>query len=583
MRSFRRSLNYVRPYWLLALGALVSLLLVTAANLYSPQLVKQLIDNGISVKSWNGILFATLGLLGVAVIRGLFNFLQGYWSQEVSQNVAYDLRNKVYSKLATLSFSYHDQHQTGQLMSRVTSDVEAVRLFFAQGLLQFISAIFTLLGSAIILFVTDWRLALAALSTVPIMGIIFGLLFARLFPRFRRVQQKLANLNTILQENIAGARVVKAFAAEPYERERYQAGNEALYQEFLGVIRLFAFGFPFVFLFANLGTLIVIWYGGNLVISERLSLGTLIAFNTYLAFLLMPIFQLGFISQLMSSASASSLRLYEIIDAESEVKDQEHAKPLRTIQGRVEFDEVSFRYIGGEQDVLSQISFVAEPGQQVAILGATGSGKSTIINLIPRFYDVTAGNVHIDNQDIREVTLESLRAQIGIVLQDTALISGTIRENIAFGSPNATDEQIQRAAKAAQAHEFIIAQPQNYHTLVGERGVGLSGGQKQRIAIARALLIDPQILIFDDSTSAVDAETEYKIQQALTHLQAGRTSFVIAQKISTVRNADIILVLDQGKIVAQGTHERLMENSAIYAEILASQLIDDLKPEKSLT
>ena len=576
MRSFNRSLHYIRAYLPIALGALISLLLVTAVNLYSPQLVRLLIDDGIAVGSWNGIMMASVGLLLIALARGLFNFLQGYWSEKVSQNVAYDLRNDVYSKLANLSFSYHDQHQTGQLMTRVTSDVEAVRLFFAQGLLQLISAILTLISSAVVLFLTDWRLALASLSTIPVIGLILGLLFFRLFPRFRRLQEKLGQLNTILQENIAGVGVVKAFAAEPYELGRYREGNEAVYQESIGVVRLFSFVFPFVFFFANMGTVIVIWYGGNRVISNELSLGTLVAFNTYLAFLLMPLFQLGFISQLLSRASASSERLVEIIDSENEVKNRPNAKPLGAIEGHVFFDDVRFRYVGGEEDVLQGISFEVEPGQQVAILGMTGSGKSTIINLIPRFYDVTGGNVQIDGQDVRDITLESLRSQIGIVLQETNLISGTIRNNIAFGCPQATDEEIFRVARAAQAHDFIMEQPQGYQTVVGERGVGLSGGQKQRIAIARALLVDPRILIFDDSTSAVDSETEFKIQQALKNLLAGRTSFVIAQRISTVRNADLILVLDQGEIVAHGTHSELMEESPIYAEILGSQLVDDV-------
>ncbi|MBA3534192.1 MAG: ABC transporter ATP-binding protein, partial [Ardenticatenales bacterium] len=450
MNAFRRSLRYSRPYAAISLGAFLSLLLVTVTNLYAPQLVRLLIDNGILVENWNGIVTATTGLIVVAVARGLFTFLQGYWSEKASQGVAYDLRNDVYSKLATLSFSYHDQHQTGQLMTRVTSDVEGVRLFFAQGLLQFVSAILTLISSAIILFATDWRLALAALSTVPLMGGIFGFLFTHLFPRFRIVQKKLGNLNTILQESIAGVRVVKAFAAEPHELARYRAGNEGLYQEFLGVVRLFSLGFPLVFFFANLGTLIVIWYGGNRVISGNLSLGTLIAFNTYLALLLMPIFQLGFISQLLARASASSERLFEIIDAESEVQERPGATRLGTMTGRVTFDEVHFRYVGAEEEVLRGISFEAEPGQTVAVLGATGSGKSTIINLIPRFYDVTGGAVRIDGSDVRDITLGSLRSQIGIVLQDATLVSGTLRDNIAFGCPDATDEEVERAARTAQ-------------------------------------------------------------------------------------------------------------------------------------
>lgn len=577
MKTFFRSLRYIRPYLLLAIGALLSLLFVTAANLYSPQLIRQLIDGGISGRNWNVIIFTTSALLGVAVVRGLFTFTQGYWSEQLSQNFAYDFRNDIYGKLQNLSFSYHDSHQTGQLMTRVTSDVEAVRLFYAQGLLSFVSALVTFFGSAVILFSTDWRLALAALSTIPVVGIIFGILFTRLFPMFGRAQAKLGALNTVLQENIAGVRVVKAFAAESHELNRYRKQNDDLYLEFINVVRNFSWGFPFVFFFANLGSLIVIWYGGNLVISEELSLGTLIAFNTYLSFLLFPIFQLGFISQLLGRAGASAVRLYEILDAESDVQDQPNARSLQDIQGRVEFKKVHFRYLGSDTEVLKGVSFTAEPGQTVAILGSTGSGKSTIINLIPRFYNATGGQVLIDGNDVKEVTLESLRSHIGIVLQDVNLIHGTIRDNIKFGAPTATDADVERAARTAQAHEFILAQPNGYDTVVGERGVGLSGGQKQRVAIARALLVNPRILIFDDSTSAVDAETEYLIQQALQTLMAGRTSFVIAQRISTVRDADLILVLDGGQIVAQGKHTDLIEDSPIYAEILASQFADELK------
>ncbi len=576
MRTFFRSLHYLRPYLLLAIGALLSLLLVTTANLFAPQLIRQLIDGGIAGRDWNIVTLTTVSLLGVALVRGLFSFTQSYWSEQLSQNFAYDFRNDIYGKLQNLSFSYHDSHQTGQLMTRVTSDVEAVRLFYAQGLLSFVSALVTFFGSAVILFSTDWRLALAALSTIPAVGIIFAILFTRLFPMFGRAQAKLGALNTVLQENIAGVRVVKAFAAEAHELERYRRQNNELYLEFLNVVRNFSWGFPFVFFFANLGTLIVIWYGGNLAISGELSLGTLIAFNTYLSFLLFPIFQLGFISQLLGRAGASAVRLYEILDAESDVQDKPNATTLPHIQGRVEFKEVRFRYLGAETEVLKGVSFEVEPGQTVAILGSTGSGKSTIINLIPRFYNATGGQVLIDGYDVQEISLESLRSHIGIVLQDVNLVHGTIRENIKFGAPSATDEEVERAARTAQAHDFILAQPDGYDTVVGERGVGLSGGQKQRVAIARALLVNPRILIFDDSTSAVDAETEYLIQQALRTLMKGRTSFVIAQRISTVRDADLILVLDGGQLAAQGKHAALMEDSPIYAEILASQFAEEL-------
>lgn len=326
-----------------------------------------------------------------------------------------------------------------------------------------------------------------------------------------------------------------------------------------------------IFFISNLGTLAVIWFGGHQVIDRTLSLGELVAFNTYLSLLIMPIMMLGMIIAQISRAGVSAERIFEVLDAQSEVHDRPGAQPLTAVRGRVAFEGVSFRYAGGERNVLDHVSFVAEPGQTVAIMGITGSGKSTIINLIPRFYDVTTGRVTIDGSDIRDVTLESLRDQIGIVLQDTTLFSGTIRDNIAYGRPDASDADVEAAARAAQAHEFITGFTEGYATIVGERGVGLSGGQKQRIAIARALLRNPRILILDDSTSAVDAETEFQIQQALQELMHGRTSFVIAQRISTVRDADLILLLDAGTIAAQGTHDELLRTSALYGEIIDSQ------------
>jgi ATP-binding cassette subfamily B protein len=574
-----RSLTYLRPYWPLATGAFVAMLLVTAANLAIPQMIRLLIDDGIIANSWTGIFLATAGLLVIAVARGLFSFLSSYWSEKSSQGIAYDLRNQIYRKLQTLSFSYHDRNQTGQLMTRATSDVEAVRTFFAQGLLQLIAAILTFLGSAVILFATDWRLALAALSTIPIIIVIFAKLFTQLGPRFGQVQQRLGALNTVLQENISGVRVVKAFTAEPYELSLYREKNEALYQENLTILRLFSVGFPTVFLMANLGTLIVIWFGGNLVISGELSLGTLIAFNSYLAFLLMPIFQMGFISQQLSRAAASSKRLFEIIDAMNEIEERPDAQPLGdAIQGRVTFENVHFKYVGTEEEVLSGISFDVIPGQTVAIVGATGSGKSSIINLVPRFYEVTAGAVCLDGIDVRNATLDSLRRRVGVVLQDVNLIRGTIRDNIAFGKPEATDQEIMRVARVAQAHNFIMQLPDAYETVIGEKGTGLSGGQRQRIAIARTLLVDPCVLIFDDSTSAVDAETEHRIQRAMEVLLRDRTAFVIAQRISTLRSANLILVLENGRVAGRGTHEELIETNPLYAEIFYSQLVDDGEP-----
>lgn len=575
MKSLRRALKYLFPYWPTASAAFLSLVLVSATNLAAPQFLRLAIDGGIVRRDWGNILLAAGGLLAVAAFRGVFTFLQGYLSEKSSQGVAYDLRNDIYTKLQNLSFSYHDQAQTGQLMTRVTSDVEMVRQFIGQGFLQLMGALVMLAGSAAVLFAMNWRLALVSLTIIPCVFLVFFRFVRSVQPLFRLVQQRLGALNTVLQENIAGARVVKAFAREEHEIARFGAANELLLKQNIDVMRATSTTFPVIFFFGNVGTFLVMWYGGNEVIGGTLSLGELVAFNSYLGFLMFPIFILGMIAATMTRAAASAQRVFEVLDAVSEVQDRPGATPLPAIQGRVAFEDVSFRYAGAEHDALSQVSFAAEPGQTVAVVGTTGSGKSTIINLIPRFYDVRSGRVTIDGHDVRDVTLESLRSQIGIVLQETVLFSGTIRENIAYGAPEATQEQLERVAKIAQAHGFILEQPQGYDTRIGEGGVGLSGGQMQRIAIARALLLNPKVLILDDSTSSVDAETEYQIQRAMDKLMVGRTSFIVAQRISTVRNAGLILLLDGAQIVASGTHEELLESSDLYGEIVSSQLRDD--------
>ena len=575
MRALRRSLLYLLPYRGTAATAFFSLMGVSAVNLIAPQFLRLAIDGGILRGDWSAILWACAGLLAVAAFRGLFTFLQGYLSEKASQGAAYDMRNAIYAKLQSLSFSYHDRAHTGQLMTRVTSDVEMVRHFVGQGFLNLMGALVMLVGAAAILLAMNWRLALLSLGVVPFVFMVFGYFARRVQPLFRQVQARLGTLNTVLQENLAGARVVKAFAREPYEVERFGRANSDLLAESVRVTRATSFTFPVIFFFGNLGTFIVIWYGGNEVIGGTLSLGELVAFNSYLGFLMFPIFVLGMIAANISRAAASAQRVFEVLDAESEVQEKPDARPLPPIQGRVAFEDVSFRYAGAEHDALSHVSFVAEPGQTVAIVGTTGAGKSTIINLIPRFYDASGGRVTIDGHDVRDVTLESLRSQIGMVLQDTVLFSGTIRDNIAYGAPEASQEEIERAAAIAQAHDFILEQPQGYETRIGEGGVGLSGGQMQRIAIARALLLNPRVLILDDSTSSVDTETEYQIQRAMDGLMAGRTTFVIAQRISTVRSADQILLMDGAQLVARGTHEELLATSSLYCEIVSSQLRDD--------
>jgi ATP-binding cassette subfamily B protein len=520
-----------------------------------------------------GILTGILAVLFFAVIRGVFAFLQAFWAEKNSQTVAYDLRNDLYAKIQRLSFSYHDRNQTGQLMIRATDDVEKVRLFIGQGLLQLVGAIILLVGTVAILFSTNATLAWTAMPILPIAIALFAFFGIAAQPKFRELQIRLSSLNTILQENLAGMKVIQAFTRERQQQRKFRASADDLMGQAISLARLFTFLFPFIFLIANLGQAAILYVGGRQIITGLLSIGEWQEFSLYLMYLLFPIAHLGFITTQYGQAAASADRIFEILDAHSDIVDRPDAITLPAVRGEVRFEDVTFRYFSGGDPVLKDVTFEAQPGQRVALLGATGSGKSTIINLLPRFYDPTDGRITIDGHDLRHVKLDSLRRQIGIVLQETTLFSGTIRENIAFGKSEASDAEIVAAAKAAQAHDFIMDSPDGYQTHVGERGMTLSGGQRQRIAIARALLLDPRILILDDSTSSVDLGTESLIQAALDNLMEGRTSFVIAQRISTVMSADKILVLDKGQVVAQGKHADLMENEPIYAEIYNSQIL----------
>jgi ATP-binding cassette subfamily B multidrug efflux pump len=582
--SLGRAIGYLGKHRLSVAITYGALAVATLAQLAVPQLVQNMIDattrgflpGADRAQGEALVINAALLILAFAVMRGIFSFAQAFMSEKTSQDVAFDMRNAIFSKIQRLSFSYYDQTQTGQLMIRATDDVERLRTFVAQGLVMAAQSFMLLIGALLVLAITNWRLTLVVVPLLPIaMGIfvVFGKVSQ---PLFMTVQTRLSALNTVLQENLAGIKVVKAFAREPYEERRFDAAATQLMAQQLLVNRIFTFLFPIMFLVAQLGQAAILYFGGAQIMAGTLDLGEYQKFSLYVIYIFFPLGQLGMIISLMAQATASARRVFEVLDAKSEITDKPDAQALPQISGRVEFRNVTFRYLGSSDPVLKEVSFVAEPGQMIALLGATGSGKTTIINLLPRFYDAAEGAILIDGHDLRDVTIDSLRSQIGIVLQETNLFSGSIRDNIAFGRSDASDEQVIAAAQAASAHDFILGFPDGYATKVGERGTTLSGGQKQRIAIARALLLDPRLLILDDSTSSVDLQTEYHIQQALDRLMRGRTSFVIAQRISTVINADQILVLDKGQVVARGTHEDLLEDSPIYAEIYHSQLIGDV-------
>ncbi|MFE1746069.1 ABC transporter ATP-binding protein [Coleofasciculus sp. H7-2] len=574
MQPLQRVLGSLSAYRGISLGALLSSLLLTAAYAVTPQLFRWGIDGGIARQNLQIVFYSAGWMVVAAIARGLFNFGQSFWAESASQGVAYDLRNKIFSKIQNLSFSYHDQSQTSQLLTRVTSDIEQIRTFLSTSLMQVIGGVLTLVSIATILLLMNWQLALITLTVVPISGWLLAQFFSKNSQLFGQVQEQLGNLNTVLQENLLGVRVVKAFVRESAEKKRYTTLNDALIETNMKTIRAIRNTFPFIFLLSNLVTVVVIGYGGAEVIENRFSIGELVAFNSYLLLILQPVLLIGFAAPAIAQAAASAERVYEVVDAKIEISDRPDAIPFKTCGGRITFENVSFRYPGASTEALKSISFETKPKELIAILGMTGSGKSTIINLIPRFYDVTAGSVRIDGRDVRDFTLTSLRSHIGIVFQETTLFSGTIRENIAYAKPDATLEQVIEVAKATQMHDFITSLPDGYETIVGERGVGLSGGQKQRIAIARTLLTDYSILILDDSTSAVDARTAAQIQEELDNLmrQKACTTFAIAQRISTVRNADRILLMDKGRLVAQGTHEQLMQNSPLYGAILESQV-----------
>ncbi len=570
-RVLWRCMKQLAPYRGITIAAYAVTLVIEALTLITPQFIRWMIDNGIRGADERLLIFSVLGLLAATSLRGVLTYLQGRWSEVASQSIAYDMRKAIHRKLSELSFAYHDRSETGQILAMAIQDVDRIRFVTGRAFLRLMDAALLLVGTAAVLIWMSPRLAVPALLTMPLLvyrAYRFNVVFR---PLSLRMQQQLGVLTTLVEQNLRGARVVKAFAQEDSEIARFSEQNERSFDLSArsGVMR--AQATPLFDLLSNVAVWLTLAYGGLLVMRGSLSLGALVAFTTYLSQLAQPVRRLGMILPALGLAAAAGERVFEILDEVPDVAEVPDATDLPPVRGHVAFHNVSFAYFG-RHSVLQDVSFEAQPGQVVALLGATGSGKTTVINLIPRFYDATAGTVTIDGHDVRQVTLQSLREQIGIVMQETALFATSVRENIALGRPDAPESEIIAAARAAEAHAFISAMPHGYDTRVGERGTTLSGGQRQRIAIARALLKDPRILILDDATSSVDTETEQLIQAALQRLMQGRTSFVIAQRLSTLRLADLILVLEHGRIVDRGTHEDLLRTSGVYAEIYYQQL-----------
>jgi ATP-binding cassette subfamily B protein len=573
MRELRRLLLFVRPYRALAILALLVLCALVVMDLAIPRLIQHIIDEGIGRHDKSVVIRTALVMLGISALSTVLAIGNNTFSVRVGEGVARDLREALFLRIQHYSFGNLDRQKTGQLLVRLTSDINAVKMLTQISLRIGTRAPLMMVGSLFLMVSTGPRLALMLLPLLLVTSLLIAFFVFRMEPLFRLVQLKLDALNNVLQENIAGARLVKGLVRGEYEGKRFEFANEEMTLQSIAVMELMSSMTPVLTLCINVGVVVVIYFGGQQAIAGDLSLGQIVAFTNYLMSTMTPLIMMTMLSNTWAAGLASLRRMDEILDNVPDVVDAPGAVPLLdTAPASVDFEDVSFTYAPGSEAVLSQIMLHAAPGKTVAILGSTGAGKSTLVNLIPRFYDVTAGALRVGGSDVRALKQDSLVGHIGVVPQEAVLFSGTIRDNIRYGRPSASDEEVERAARAAQAHEFISKLAQGYDSRVEQRGANFSGGQKQRLAIARALLVDPRILILDDSTSAVDVETETKIQAALAEKKHERTTFVVAQRISTVLDADTILVLDKGRIVAEGTHRELMVSSPVYREIFDSQL-----------
>jgi ATP-binding cassette subfamily B multidrug efflux pump len=574
MKHLVRIRTFLKPYFWQILATLLVLLVLTGLNLVVPRIIRSVIDEGLVQGNTAYLVRSALLLLGLGLLSALLNLGNRYWSEWIAARVGYDLRNRMYDHIQYLPFTYHDHAQSGQLISRCIEDVRSIERFAGGAVADLIRFVLLSVGIITIMIADNTRLALIALLPIiplTLMTTSFGMKIGKLF---FAVDNAVGDVSNRLQENVVGVQVVRAFAREPYETERFETANKQVFQTWVYVIDEWSKIMPTTHWLTTVSVILILWFGGQMVMDGTLTIGAIVAFNAYILMLAEPAQQLTGLVNAGGEAAAGAQRVFEVLDTQPAIQSPVNAIKLDALRGDVEFRDVALKYQDERTHSLSGINLRVEPNQLIALIGPTGSGKTSLVNLIPRFYDVTQGSVLIDGVDVREMDLVTLRKQIGIVLQTSLLFSDTIKANIAYGRPEATMEEVVAAAKAAQAHEFIEGFTKGYDTIVGERGVTLSGGQRQRVAIARALLMDPRILILDDSTSSVDTQTEKLIQSALDMLMEGRTTFVIAHRLSTVRRADMILVMDQGQIVERGTHEELLTRGGLYKEIHDLQLVD---------
>lgn len=570
MNLYLRILNYVKPYKNILAAALVCTVLAAAGNLYLPWIIKDMVDKVLSDKDSMMLNLIALSIVVIFMARGIFFYGQNYLMSYVGQHVVIDIRAEVFRKLQRLSMSFYDKNKTGTIMSYVTNDVNALQGAMVENTIELVTEGFILIGSICAMVYLDWKLTVVTFCTFPVVLGFMDYFGKRIRSSGGQIQEATADITSVLQESVSSARVVKSFVREGYEIERFETENEANFKANMRNAKYMATLTPVIELVAALGVTVILWYGGHNVIDGVTTAGSLIAFLVYAVNISNPIKRVTRTIGNIQKALAAAERVFNVLDLEEEVKDLPGAQILPQVQGNISFDHVSFAYNTGEE-VLHDVSFDVKPGQVIGLVGPSGAGKSTIASLLPRFYDATAGVITVDGTDIKTVTLDSLRKQVGIVPQETLLFNGSVYDNIKYGRLDATETEIIDAAKAANAHEFITGLPQGYKTLLGDRGVNISGGQRQRIAIARAILKNPRILILDEATSALDTESERLVQEALDRLMVGRTSFVIAHRLSTIKNADRILVLEDGKLVEDGNHEQLMAMDGLYAHLYKIQ------------